>query len=381
MPNSLAARLQYDGGDQLGRIKKNKLRSFQAALKNDYNARRIKTPNGSCFMALMNTDNTKADYDKKFLSIEFASGLTSGDTFECLDDGTHWMVYIPQLTETAYLRSEIIRCRYQLNVDGVDYWVYAQGATETDIRWFQKKAINMNELNLSGTIYIKNDERTKSFFNRFTRIKLDGHVWEVQVTDSITVPGIIELEIQEYYDNSVEELPEVRRAEDGISADEPIVGLTHVKQDSEVGYAIDDTLYVPGTKWEIKNNPRVKVTDVYEGGRMCRVKVYPGAIRTYDVCYGDYSLTAEIDWECLGIHGPDVVYPYDEHTYRIHLPQDYMGEDVQFSIDDESMAKITAHGTDFCRVDIVSSKKGAFTLSAKIDGLDEVSLPVKIKSL
>ena len=149
--------------------------------------------------------NSKSDYDKEYISVEYAAGLEAGDTFECLDDGSHWMIYLPIITETAYLRSEIIRCRYTLNVDGEKYWVYFQGPTETDLRWFIKNQINVNELNLSGTIYIKNDEKTKKFFKRFTHLKLDGHVWEVQVTDAISVPGILELEIQEYYDNSIAE--------------------------------------------------------------------------------------------------------------------------------------------------------------------------------
>lgn len=38
---TLAARLQYDGGDALGRINMQKLRSLKAALKNDYNSRQI----------------------------------------------------------------------------------------------------------------------------------------------------------------------------------------------------------------------------------------------------------------------------------------------------------------------------------------------------
>ena len=63
----------------------------------------------------------KPDYDKKYLSVEFDSGLEAGDVFEVLDDGTHWMVYLPKLTETAYLRSEIIRCRYTLEIDGTSY--------------------------------------------------------------------------------------------------------------------------------------------------------------------------------------------------------------------------------------------------------------------
>lgn len=379
MTNSLAARLQYAGGDQAGRIKKNKLRSFQAALKNSYNSRRIKVPNGSCYLALMNIDNTKTDYDKKYLSVEFSSGLEAGDTFECLDDGTHWMVYIPQLTETAYLRAEIIRCRYQLEVDGRQYWAYVQGPSETDLRWFQKNGINANELNLSGSVFIKRDEHTLPFFKRFTRIKLAGHVWEVQVTDSITVPGIIELEIQEYYDNPIEELPEIRRAEEGIDSDETIVGLTTVKQDSLVGYAIANDHYDPEASWSVRGNARVKIEGIYDDGRMCQVKVYPGAIRTFEVCYGDEEpLEVTVDWECPGIHGPQEVYPYDEHTYWLRLPEGY--DEVEFSVDDDSMARIVAHGTDFCKVSVVSSRSGHFTITAT-SGDIAAELPVTIKSL
>ena len=41
---TLAARTEYLGGNQLNRIKKQKLESFRWALKNDYQTRMIKTP-------------------------------------------------------------------------------------------------------------------------------------------------------------------------------------------------------------------------------------------------------------------------------------------------------------------------------------------------
>jgi len=41
---TLAARLEYMGGDMLGRIKQQKLNGLRAALTNDYNSRMIKTP-------------------------------------------------------------------------------------------------------------------------------------------------------------------------------------------------------------------------------------------------------------------------------------------------------------------------------------------------
>ena len=372
---TLAARVQYAGGDQIGRMNKQKLKSLQWALKNDYNTRMIKTPNKAAVPCLINTGNLKSDYDKKYISVEFSSGLEAGDTFEILDDGTHWMIYLPILTETAYLRSEIIRCRYQLEIDGDLYWVYFQGPTETDLRWFLKNQININELNLSGTIYIKNDEKTKHFFKRFTHIKIDGHVWEVQVTDPITVPGILELEVQEYYDNSIAELPEIKE----VSGEYPlntIKGADVVKQDTIVGYSIDPLCYNKDISWKIENNPRVKLQETLENGRICKVKVYPGAVKTFDICYGEQKRTITIDWAKPIIQGPQEVYPYETHTYWIK------GENVKatFSIDSD-LAEIIETGNDYCKVEIVSGKKGEFILYCTPEGQEQTELNIKIKSL
>ena len=374
---TLGARLNYLGGDNMGRINKSKYRSFQAALKNDYNKRMIKFNNQSwpCLINSM-SGGLKANYDRKYISVDFKSGLKAGETFELLDSGTHWMIYLPVITETAYLRSEIIRCDYTLNVNGQDYWIYFRGPVETDLRWFIKNNININELNLSGTLYIKNDENTRQFFHRFTRIKLAGHTWEVQVTDSITVPGILELEIQEYYDNSIAELPSILK--DETTPINVISGATTAKQDTIVGYAISNEAYDPKIHWEVKNNPRVKVLEEYENGRMCKVKIYAGAIKTFDICYGDFFQTVTVEWQKPLIQGPQEVYPYDTHTYWIKkLPE---GERVTFFIDDESMAKIVDFNNDSCKVDIVSGKKGKFVIHAVYSDV-ETDLPVKIKSL
>ena len=372
---TLAARTQYLGGNQLDRINKQKLRSFQAALKNDYQTRYIKTNNHAVWPCLINKNSLKSDYDKEYISVEYAAGLEAGDTFECLDDGSHWMIYLPIITETAYLRSEIIRCRYTLDVDGEKYWVYFQGPTETDLRWFIKNQINVNELNLSGTIYIKNDEKTKKFFKRFTHLKLDGHVWEVQVTDAISVPGILELEIQEYYDNSIAKLPEIK-----VDQETPlnvIKGQTVVKQNSVIGYMIDNAAYDPNIEWEIRDNPRVKIEEILDNGRICKVKIFAGAAKTFRIYYGEQFLEVTIDWQKPIIQGPQEVYPYDTHTYFIKkLPE---GEKVEFSIDNNN-AQIINTEKDSCQVEIVSSKKGKFTLFAKYADI-ETSLPVTIKSL
>lgn len=374
---TLAARLQYAGGNQLGRINKQKLNSLKLALKNDYNTRFISTPTRGVWPCLINTNNLKSDYDKEYVSVEFESGLEAGDVFETLDNGMHWMVYLPIITETAYLRSEIIRCRYTLEVNGEEYWIYFQGPTETDLRWFQKNQINANELNLSGTIYIKNDANTKKFFKRFTRVKLDGHVWEVQVTDPISVPGILELEMQEYYDNTIEELPEIKyNPLVSVDPSPEIWGETVVKPDTTVGYSIDNRFYDPSLSWTIEDNPRVKVEEVMMDGRMCKVHVNAGTVKPFTLKYGDHALKITVDWERNIINGPETVYPYEFHEYFIKCDD----RTAEFSIDSK-LAKIVEQDGKKCKVEILTGRSGQFTLHCDLSDGEASDLVVKIDSL
>ena len=371
---TLATRLQYYGGDQLSRINKQKLRSLKAALLNDYNSREIRTPAGLITRALINTNNLKPDYDKEYVSVEFSSGLQAGDVFEVLDDGSHWMVYLPIITETAYLRAEIIKCRYEIDIEGEKYWIYFQGPTETDLRWFIKSGVNYNELNLSGTIYIKNDARTKEYFKRFTKLKLDGHTWEVQVTDSISVPGIIELEIQEYYDNPVAELPDIIQETPELAETQKIIGLTSVKANSSNGYTIIPEAYNPEYKWEIANNPRVRVDNVLDNGRICTVKLLHGADGSFDLKYGNEIYHVEIEEANPYIQGPQEVFPYETHTYWI---KEATG---QFMVNNK-LVEILETNENSCKVRINSSKKGEFKIGCKTAEGELYTLDVSIGSL
>lgn len=371
---TLSARIDYLGGDQLSRINKQKLQSFRAALKNDYNSRLIKTDKHASVPCIIknNVYGLKADYDKKYISVEFSAGLEAGDVFQCLDDNSRWMIYLPILTETAYLRSEIIRCDHSLNINGKEYFVYFQGPVETDIRWFIKNGINSNELNKSGTVYIKKDDNTLSFFHRFTKIKINGHMWEVQVTDPISVPGILELELQEYYDNKEADLPQVKPSD----KNQLIKGEKIVKQNTSVGYMVDDSIYSPSTSWTIAGNDRVKIEEVLNNGQICKVKVNEGAIGKFTLSYGTNSMEITIDTSDSFISGPIEVFPYSTNRYSIVLPQ---GKEALFKTDNPN-AKVVAVGDDYCDVEIVSGKSGKFKVMVKIDE-NIYELPVKIKSL
>lgn len=376
--NTLAARLQYLGENNIDRMNRQKVKSLRAALKNDYNARMIKTELHDAIPAIIanNTTGLKSDYDKKYIDVEFSSGLKPGDTFTILQDDTTWMVYLPIMTETAFLRAEILLCRYSIEVDGKKYPIYFQGPTETDLRWRLKNNVNFNELNLSGTIYVKNVPETVEYFHRFSRFKINGHMWEVQVTDPISVAGILELEIQEYYDNDIAELPEIKKDFSSM-AEEDIFGEEIVKPDTTVGYLINDTYYDPKAEWSIKDNPRVEIEGIYEDGHMCKVHINPGTAHPFTLCYGELEKKVEVDWEKPIIQGPQEVYPYDVVEYSIldkELP-------VQYFVDDESLAKIVYQDFHKCQVEIISSKSGEFILAAAMKNKTSTELKVKIKSL
>ena len=53
-------------------------------------------------------------------------------------------------------------------------------------------------------MYITKNEDTLNYFHRFNKIEIDGQTWEVQVVDSISTPGLLEVSLKEAYNNTVE---------------------------------------------------------------------------------------------------------------------------------------------------------------------------------
>lgn len=373
---TLAARLHYDGyfGDAsaLGRIEQQKLRSFKAALKNSYQSRLIETDRGA-YRALINSDNLKSDYDKKIVSVDWESGLDSGKVFRCLDDDTHWLVYLPYLTETAYLHSEIIRCRYTLTINDRLYWIYFQGPTETDINWYTKQSDEFSEPNLSGTIYITKDENTTDFFDRFDLIKIDGRRWQVEVVDRISVPGVLELEVGEYFNNKYEDLPEIRRED----CDE-IMGRKQVNQGETIGYEIQDRCYNPNFQWSIRGNNRVEVLEQMENNRIAKVKVHEGAIGSFQVVYGGknsgYHINVSINRICNPIKGPREAYSYDKLFYTTKNPGNWY-------VYPTTVARIIEETDKGIKVEVLSRSNSQFTVEHVDDNGETGLLEVEVKSL
>jgi hypothetical protein len=131
--------------------------------------------------------------------------IKEGDVITWKENGSHWIVYLRRLEETAYFRADIRRCRYELTLgNGSKYWAYVRGPVEQSILWTQTSGNYINKLNNTVMIYISKTEETVKYFKRFKKIMIDGKPWEVQVVDSISTPGIMEISLKETYTNTIE---------------------------------------------------------------------------------------------------------------------------------------------------------------------------------
>lgn len=204
-------RLIMRGGDPDGRIVRDKYKTFQGALKDSYQAEWI-TFNDKKWRCLINRDKLSDDYDQKEISIDYISKMQEGSVFYWDRSKKHWLVYLRQYTEEAYFRARIERCDYQLMVNETPYWVCVRGPVETQIVWAQKNKTDENDLNYTLRLKITKNEETISFFERFKIIKFDNHRWQVNTVDKYSTDGILDIYLNEYFDNEDEEhmiLPEI----------------------------------------------------------------------------------------------------------------------------------------------------------------------------
>lgn len=204
-------RLFQRGGDPDGRIVRDKYKTFLGALKDSYQAEWI-TFEDKKWRCLINNIKLSDDYDRKEISIDYASEINEGSVFYWDRTHSYWLVSLRQYTEEAYFRAQIDRCDYQLTIDDTLYWIYLRGPVETDIIWDQKHKLSFNELNNTLKIKITKDEKTVNFFERFKKVKFDNHNWQVTVVDRYSTTGILEVYLKEDNDNKEEEemiLPEI----------------------------------------------------------------------------------------------------------------------------------------------------------------------------
>jgi hypothetical protein len=137
-----------------------------------------------------------------------------------MNTDTKWLVYLQDLTELAYFRGDIRRCRYEisfLNEDGELVTTYAaiRGPVETKINFIQKSGISVDQPNHSLNILMPKNEHTLAYFKRYSKFYLlSSHeefpeeyrvCWRVEATDWVSMPGVFEITAVEYYANDDED--------------------------------------------------------------------------------------------------------------------------------------------------------------------------------
>ena len=265
--DTLKKRMKYYGGaNQQERMFEDKLRTLKKALLYSYQAATAVLKDGRQFRCLINPDKNKPDYDNKIISIPFKDvclneprvgtttqgtvqiGMKPGDVFVQKQNNEHWLDFLQSLDEKAYFRSEIRKCEAEAEIEQEKYWIYIRGPVETDIKWNSKVGITWNSLNYSIVFYITADDNTKSYFTRFTKVKISDprdnklRTWEVAGVNPYYGDGIIQIFANEYFENSIQdkikEQEKNEKEQPLMQSQAYIIGPKEVQQYSSIEYTI-----------------------------------------------------------------------------------------------------------------------------------------------
>ena len=276
--DDMSTRLRHMGGHlQQERMIHDKRATLDRAVWNSYQAAeviRIDAEYRKPVRCLINPNKLKQDYDDKIISIGYEYNFKCGDVFEWLGTKTHWLIYLQDLTELAYFRGDIRRCSYKISWQDEDglHETYAaiRGPVETKINYIQKHGISVDTPNHSLHILMPLTEAGLKYFQRYSKFYLSSNsvvdkiCWRVEATDSISTPGILEINAVEYYANEHEDdiengivggliVEQDNPNEDNI--EDLIIGETFIKPQKYYHYRFDGAVY---SEWEYDKKLPIK---------------------------------------------------------------------------------------------------------------------------
>ena len=320
--NNMARRLETAGGfPQQNRMIRDKRKSLDKATKYSYQGAWVKkfiydyvptmegVKDSEPVRALINPNKLKQDYDDKIISVGFEHDFAVGDVFEWCNTGTHWLIYLQDLTELAYFRANIRKCSYEiswLDEKGNQKRTYGalRGPVETKINYIQKHGISVDTPNYSLNILLpKNTDNLKQF-KRYKKFYLqdlvkgeDNTCWRVEAIDTMSTPGIIEITAVEYYSNEHED--DVDNGLVGALIAKPIdpnpeaetqffiCGDTFIKPKKEYIYYINGSLQ---GQWYLSNDKLPIKKEIFEdeqGRNAIKIKWTSPYSGQFDLWYGD----------------------------------------------------------------------------------------------
>ena len=210
----MRARLRYRGGEsQQDRMIKDKRETLNRVVLYSYQGANVrKLDSETVERALINPNTVKQDYDDKTISIGYEHGYKPGTIFDWINTGTKWLIYLQDLTELAYFKGDIRKCSYEIKwKDGEnEFSTFAAviGPSEASIDTTNKDSASIDLPNHSLKLMLPANEEVLKYFKRYSKFyiqplkKGDSPVcWRVEATDTISMPGILEITAYEYYIN------------------------------------------------------------------------------------------------------------------------------------------------------------------------------------
>ena len=320
----MAKRLKANGGfPQQDRMIRDKRRSLDKALLYSYQGAWVKrqyydfTPTmegvkeAPPVRALINPNKLKQDYDDKIISVGFEHDFQTGDVFEWCNTKSYWLIYLQDLTELAYFRGDIRRCRYEIewrdeNDKQCRTYAAIRGPVETKIDYIQKHGISVDNPNFSLHLLMPKNKETLKKFKRYSKFYLQGTVegedktcWRVEAIDSFSTPGILEINAVEYYanetvddiDNGIVDAFIVKPMDPNpeINTEFQIYGETFIKPKKEYIYYIDGSL---SGQWYLNDNSLPVKFETFEdekGHNAVRIKWTAPMSGQFDIWFGDAS--------------------------------------------------------------------------------------------
>ena len=311
--DDLSMRLRQMGGHrQQERMIHDKRATLDRAVWNSYQAAEVikvdaefKKP----VRCLINPNKLKQDYDDKIISIGYEYNFKCGDVFEWLGTKTHWLIYLQDLTDLAYFRGDIRRCSYKISWQDEEglHETYAaiRGPVETKINYIQKHGISVDTPNHSLHILMPLTEAGLKYFQRYSKFYLNSNsvvdkiCWRVEATDSISTPGILEINAVEYYANEHED-----DIENGIvggliveqdnpnenSIEDLIIGETFIKPQKYYHYRFNGAIV---SNWEYNEKLPIKIRFVDDDE--IEIKWIANYSGQFDLEYGGYKKTIIVE--------------------------------------------------------------------------------------
>ena len=218
---NMSQRLTNHGGyPQQDRMIHDKRWSLDHAVLYSYQGAKVRHLEGEEIApALMNPNKLTQNYDDKVISVGFEYKYTPGNVFEWQNTNTYWIIYLQDQTELAYFRGDCRRCRYQVSFKSIDnpdeietYYLAVRGPVETRINYIQKSGDSIDRPNYSVNFLMTKTPSTSEYFKRYSKFYLKGlddtapdTCWRVEAVDSISMPGILQVNAVEYYANETED--------------------------------------------------------------------------------------------------------------------------------------------------------------------------------